>query len=190
LQAFSHLSAEFSLVQQANKLLQPPQLKNINLNINNLKLGIDNLYIYVYIIDEIQYQICVFGGRMQTLPRRCPICGGEILITKLVCTNCDTSIEGRFTLGNFSRLTGEQLDFVETFIRCEGKINRMGAEIGLSYPTIRNRLHEIIRTLGYEPGGYDEPDELTAEERQKILDDLDKGLIKADEAMQLLKGGE
>ena len=125
---------------------------------------------------------------MQTLPKRCPICGGEILVTRVVCTNCDTAIEGRFTLGNFSSLTPEQLDFVETFIRCEGKINRMESEIGLSYPTIRNRLHEIIRALGYEPGGYTEPETPTPEERQKILDDLDKGLITPDEALERLEG--
>jgi hypothetical protein len=29
----------------------------------------------------------------------------------------------------------------------------MEDELGLSYPTIRNRLHEVIRALGFEPGG-------------------------------------
>ena len=46
-----------------------------------------------------------------------------------------------------SQLTPEQLKFVETFVRCEGKITRMEVEIGLSYPTIRNRLLEVIRSL-------------------------------------------
>ncbi len=88
--------------------------------------------------------------------------------------------------GHSASSAQEQLEFVETFIRCEGKISRMEGEIGLSYPTIRNRLHEVIRALGYEPGG-DEPIGLSEDERQRILEDLDKGLISAEKAMLLLK---
>lgn len=123
---------------------------------------------------------------MNSLPTKCPLCGGEVTVTRIYCRDCDTTIEGRFAGGPFSQLTREQLGFVETFIRCEGKISRMEDEIGLSYPTIRNRLHEIIRALGYEPGG-EEPAGLTEEERQQILEDLDKGLISAAKAMKMLQ---
>jgi hypothetical protein len=126
---------------------------------------------------------------MNTLPTKCPLCGGEITVSRIYCASCDTTIEGRFVSGPFSQLTHEQLDFIETFIRCEGKITRMEIEIGLSYPTIRNRLQEIIRALGYEPRSVEEPVRLADEERQKILEDLDKGLISADEAMRLLQEG-
>jgi hypothetical protein len=124
---------------------------------------------------------------MNTLPTKCPLCGGEITVTRIHCRDCDTTIEGRFEGGPFSQLTQEQLEFVETFIRHEGKITRMEGELGLSYPTIRNRLHEVIRALGYEPGGGDEPGGLTNEERQRILEDLDKGVINAEKAMLLLQ---
>jgi len=63
----------------------------------------------------------------------------------------------------------------------------MEYEVCLSYPTIRNRLHQVIRSLGYEPGGAEEPVGMGLEERQRILEDLDKGLISAEEAMQLLQ---
>lgn len=124
---------------------------------------------------------------MNSLPTRCPLCGGEVTVTRIHCRDCDSTIEGRFEAGPFSQLTREQLDFVETFVRCEGKINRMEDEVGLSYPTIRNRLHEIIRALGYEPGLAEASIGMTDQERQRILNDLDKGLISAEEAMQLLK---
>lgn len=124
---------------------------------------------------------------MNTLPTRCPLCGGEVAVTRIHCRDCDSTIEGRFEAGPFSALNREQLEFVETFVRCEGKINRMEDEIGLSYPTIRNRLHEIIRALGYEPGLGEPNIGMTEQERQRILNDLDKGLISAEEAMQLLK---
>ena len=124
---------------------------------------------------------------MNTLPTKCPLCGGEITVTRIYCRDCDTTIEGRFEGGPFSQLTQEQLEFAETFIRHEGKITRMEGELGLSYPTIRNRLHEVIRALGYEPGGADEPGGLSDDERQRILEDLDKGLISAEKAMLLLQ---
>lgn len=126
---------------------------------------------------------------MNTLPNKCPICGGEITVTRIYCRECDTTIEGRFQSGPFSQLTPEQLDFVETFVRCEGKITRMEQELELSYPTIRNRLHEIIRALGYEPGG-EELFGISDEERQRILEDLDAGKISAEEAMHLLQESE
>jgi hypothetical protein len=126
---------------------------------------------------------------MHTIPSKCPLCGGEIAVTRLYCRDCDTTIEGRFVGGAFSQLTREQLNFVEIFVRCEGKITRMEDEIGLSYPTIRNRLHEVIRALGYEPGGGDEGG-LSDQERQRILEDLDAGRIGAEEAMRLLRDTE
>jgi hypothetical protein len=86
-------------------------------------------------------------------------------------------------------LTAEHLDFIVTFVRCEGKINRMEQELSLSYPTIRNRLHDVIRVLGFEPG-KDEVVEISAERRSSVIEDLDAGRITADEAMRLLRGEE
>jgi hypothetical protein len=128
---------------------------------------------------------------MNTLPTKCPLCGGEIAVTRIHCRDCDTTIEGRFDAGLYSQLTREQLEFVLVFIRCEGKFTRMENELNLSYPTIRNRLYEIIRALGYEPGGGEEPAGLTDDARKSILEDLDRGLINAEKAMHLLqeKGG-
>lgn len=124
---------------------------------------------------------------MNSLPTKCPICGGEIAVTRIHCRECDTTIESRFDAGAFAQLSHEQLAFIETFVRCEGKITRMENELSLSYPTIRNRLHEVIRALGYEPGGGDEPVGLSDNERQRILEDLDNGLISAEKAMLLLQ---
>lgn len=125
---------------------------------------------------------------MNNLPTKCPLCGGEMTVTRIYCRECDTTIEGRFSGGPFSQLSSDQLAFVELFVRCEGKITRMEDELGLSYPTIRNRLHEVIRALGYEPGG-EEPmaGGISDERRQRILEDLDQGTISAEEAMRLLQ---
>lgn len=122
---------------------------------------------------------------MHQLPSECPICGGELIVNRISCRECDTSIEGRFFTGTFSRLNEEQLHFVEAFVRNEGKITRMEEEFKLSYPTIRSRLHDVIRALGYEPGK--ESSVLTEEERRQILEDLDSGKLSSEEAMSMLE---
>lgn len=126
---------------------------------------------------------------MHPAPTRCPVCQAELTVTRLHCPSCDTAIEGRFTAGSFAHLSAEQLDFIVTFVRCEGKINRMENELGLSYPTIRNRLHDVIRAMGFEPGREETP-EITDEQRRAILDDLNSGKISAEDAMRLLRGEE
>ena len=83
---------------------------------------------------------------------QCPICHDDLVVTRLHCRNCDTSLQGHFELGRLYQLTPAQLDFVETFIRCEGKLSRMEPELGMSYPTLRGRLTDIIQTLGFQVG--------------------------------------
>jgi hypothetical protein len=127
---------------------------------------------------------------MHPIPSQCPICGGEILVTRIECRDCNTSIEGQFYSRTFSQLTPKQMEFVETFIRLEGKITHMEKELNLSYPTIRKLLHDVIRALGYEPGGEDELAELSEEERQQILNELDSGDISLEDALKKLQEKE
>ncbi len=109
-----------------------------------------------------------------------------MIINRISCRECDTSIEGRFITRSFSQLSEEQLHFVEAFVRNEGKITRMEEEFSLSYPTIRSRLHDVIRALGFEPG-KDGALAMSEEERKQILEDLDKGKISSEEAMRMLE---
>lgn len=128
---------------------------------------------------------------MQKLPEKCPICKSDILVTRFYCPHCDSVVEGHFQPQSspFADLTDEQMNFVLTFIRCEGRFNRMEEELNLSYPTLRNRLYEVIRILGFEPGKDEEPT-LSPEDRRRILDDLEQGKITPLQAQQLLQGLE
>lgn len=108
-------------------------------------------------------------------------------------------------LQRLARLNPEQWAFVETFLRCEGRLNRVQEEMGLSYPTIRNRLDEVIRALGYEvsaegplpptpptpptPPAPPRPPRLKPEERQSILDSLANAQIDVEEAVRRLRHG-
>lgn len=117
---------------------------------------------------------------------QCPVCHEPLVVTRLHCRNCDTVIEGHFNLGRLYRLTPEQLAFVEVFLRNEGKINRVEEELGLSYPTVRGRLLDVIRAMGYEVG--EEPAGIAEDERKAILADLAAGKITSEEAVRRLKG--
>lgn len=118
---------------------------------------------------------------------QCPICGNNLHVTRLNCRNCDTTIDGHFTLGRLYQLSPEQLEFVEVFLRCEGKINRVEQEIGLSYPAVRARLTDVIRALGYEVGEPTPSRSVSEEVRRDILNELQNGNLSAEEALQMLR---
>lgn len=121
---------------------------------------------------------------------KCPVCDSDLVVTRLYCVNCDTTIEGHFMAEHtpFGHLSPEQMQFLLTFVRCEGRFNRMEDELNLSYPTLRSRLNEIIRALGYEPGKEEGPVQLSPEERRDILDKLDQGVMSWAEAQARLRG--
>jgi hypothetical protein len=124
---------------------------------------------------------------MNSVIGQCPICNDTLHVTRLHCRSCDTSIEGHFALGRLYQLSPDQLSFVETFIRSEGKINRVEGELGLSYPAVRARLSEIIEALGFEVG---EPEpEISEDTRRAVLGELSAGKLSAEEALEILRGG-
>jgi hypothetical protein len=123
---------------------------------------------------------------MYPLVGQCPICNDDLIVTRLHCRTCDTTLEGHFELGRLYQLTPEQLSFIETFVRCEGKITRVEQELGISYPTVRSRLHEVIRALGYEVGEEEPP--IDEEKRREILEELSQGRVSSEEAIKLLRG--
>jgi hypothetical protein len=129
---------------------------------------------------------------MHPQPTDCPICQSELEVTRLYCSTCDTTLEGHFhpALNPFSNLTPDQVQFVLTFVRCEGRLNRLENEMSLSYPTLRNRLMEIIRAMGFEPGHEESPIRLTEDERRQMLDDLSQGRITLTDAQVMLRSGK
>ena len=120
----------------------------------------------------------------------CPVCGDALTITRLHCRSCDTTIEGQFYTGRLSQLTPEQLQFVEIFLQCEGKIKAVEEKLGISYPTVRSRLRDVIVAMGYDVAPEEEEAEYMRSEevRKQVLDDLAAGRITSEDAIARLRG--
>ena len=87
---------------------------------------------------------------MNPMPGRCPVCNNTLTVTRLQCGQCGTGIDGAFAPGRLQSLTADQVQFVETFIKCRGKIKDVETELGISYPTVVTRLNDVVRAMGYE----------------------------------------
>ena len=87
---------------------------------------------------------------MNPLPGRCPVCNEALNVTRLQCGQCGTGIDGLFALGRLQALTPDQIQFIEVFIKCKGKIKDVETELGISYPTVVGRLNDVVRSMGYE----------------------------------------
>jgi hypothetical protein len=84
---------------------------------------------------------------MKLFPNACPACGSNLQVTRLSCTSCDTTIQGTFELPALAKLSPEDFQFVLDFIQCSGSLKIMAQQMGLSYPTVRNRLDDIISAI-------------------------------------------
>lgn len=112
----------------------------------------------------------------------CPVCSNKLKAIKLRCNRCNTVIDNEFTLSKFDYLNEEQLYFIETFIRCRGSIKEVEKDLGISYPTVRTKLDEVIETLGFKSR-----ESKKSKDNSDILEALEKGEISPDEAIIKLK---
>ncbi len=107
-------------------------------------------------------------------------------MTQLTCTECGTSLQGRFINCKFCTLEPEHLQFLEVFLRNRGMLAGVERELGISYPTARNKLDALLLALGIAPLPQAENGELEAQ-RKQILDMLEQGEITAEEAARKLR---
>ena len=110
----------------------------------------------------------------------CPVCQKPLHVTRLHCPACNTTIEGDFQAERLLSLTPEQRNFVFSFLRNRGNIREMEKELGLSYPTVRARLDQVIAALGIEPAPATKPT------RKEILEMLSRGELTQEQAMEMM----
>src|SRR5215207_5239772 len=120
----------------------------------------------------------------------CPVCAGELAVTRLHCRSCGTTLEGDFSVGRFGRLTKDQLALLESFLRSRGNLRDMERELGISYPTVRSRVEALVRALGFGPRSDDEPatdDTAAPQTREAILERLARREITAEDAATAIR---
>ena len=136
----------------------------------------------------------------------CPVCTGELAVTRLHCAECGTTLEGRFGVGRFGRLDKDQLALLESFLRSRGNLRDMERELGISYPTVRNRVEALVRALGLaddpagappataapeQPAGTPSPAApdagFVAAERRRVLERLARKELTPEDAAAILR---
>ena len=153
---------------------------------------------------------------MYRAPHKCPICSQKLTITEVTCASCGTRMQGRFDGCRFCSLSPEEAGFLLTFIRNRGSIKDVERELGVSYPTVRAALDNLIAALDRRDA-VEAPEEVAvdaavsvdapvqepadavvlprevkdsekkAKARRKILDRLARHEITAEEAAAQLK---
>ena len=126
----------------------------------------------------------------------CPVCAGELAVTRLRCGSCGTTLEGEFSVGRFARLSREQTALLESFLRSRGNLRDIERELGISYPTVRARVEALVRALGFGPRSDEDPAGLaddTAESpdgpvtRESILERLARHELTAEAAADAIR---
>ena len=122
----------------------------------------------------------------------CPVCSGELAVTRLRCTSCGTTLEGEFSVGRFARLGRDQMALLESFLRSRGNLRDIERELGISYPTVRARVEALVRALGFGPRSDDDSPAAddagdAPQTRESILERLARREISAEDAATAIR---
>ena len=107
--------------------------------------------------------------------------GASLLVERVKLKEDDIVLEGSFELPPLARLTMEDQIFVTAFVRSHGSIKDMEQLFGISYPTVKNRLNRISQMLEFVE--INPP-----ASRAEILEELDRGDISVEDALEKMGG--
>jgi hypothetical protein len=135
---------------------------------------------------------------MQKLFSQCPACGGELVITECRCADCRLQMRGEFGMGPLAALTDDEMAFTKVFLSARGNLSEVERILGISYPTIRNKLDEINNAINRIDGtsvsrqakGDAAPDvspDAASDIRKDILQKVADGQLSPAEALQKLR---
>ena len=110
----------------------------------------------------------------------CPFCNDKVRIKKVECCKCGINFEGEFYTSPVMSLSEEDQSFVELFVLNSGSLKEMAKLLGITYPTVRSKLDQIISNIKEEINRHDEY-------KAEILEKVSQGKITADKAAEIIK---
>ena len=84
---------------------------------------------------------------MKKLISKCPCCDKTLRITTLQCPECGMEMKNDFGLSVFDRLSNEQYTFLVAFLQQRGNLKNVQSELGVSYPTAKKKLDDLLMAL-------------------------------------------
>ena len=87
------------------------------------------------------------------LPILCPSCESTLKVSEMKCSSCDTTVNGEYDLPLYLKLGREDQDFILNFFISSGSIKEMAKQANLSYPTIRNKMDDLINKINHLKDG-------------------------------------
>ena len=124
---------------------------------------------------------------MAQAPGHCPTCNEQLGIRELGCSQCGTTVRGSWESNPFQRLNTDQQSFLILFVRSRGNLSEVERALGVSYPTVRAKLEELINALADASTSEDQPTAGAPVSRREILDRVARGEIPAGDALEILR---
>lgn len=81
------------------------------------------------------------------LPTICPSCEALLKVSQLCCSECKTTVNGTYDLPLILKLQSEEQQFIIDFFSNSGSIKEMAKQANLSYPTMRNKMDDLIEKI-------------------------------------------
>ena len=78
------------------------------------------------------------------LPIFCPSCETTLNVSQMKCSHCETLVNGHYELPLYLKLSREEQEFILNFFLSSGSIKEMAKQASLSYPTMRNKMDDLI----------------------------------------------
>lgn len=85
---------------------------------------------------------------MNSIISSCPVCAGGLHISTLQCDDCGLEIRKDFEISIFDKLSKEQTSFLLSFLKNQGNLKSLQADLGISYPAAKKKLNDLLVSMG------------------------------------------
>ena len=121
---------------------------------------------------------------MDVSKAKCPNCDRGMSVARLVCSDCDVAMEGRFEISPLARLSAKDQLFVTVFLQVNGSLKAMEKVFGISYPTVKNRLASVSSQL---PRVQGVDSDYSSKTDPELLDKLESGELSVSDVLDRLR---